>query len=92
MELQLLTGPKMLLYIERSFRGGISQCSNRYAKENNPYMGINFEYFSVLLLTSYEVHLSNSKLYHVNYFLSNDLYFHILKTRRSTGKVVEKEN
>ena len=50
------------------------------------------EYFPVLHLRTCKVHLPNSKLYHGNYFLTNDLYFYILKTRRGAGKVVEKEN
>ena len=40
--LELLLDPDMLLMFERGIRGGITQSVHRWAKANNPYMGLEY--------------------------------------------------
>lgn len=42
-KLELLTDIDMLLMTEKGLRGGISMISNRHGKDNNPYMGSDYD-------------------------------------------------
>ena len=42
-QLELLSNPNLLLMIESGIRGGIASISHRHAKDNNEYMGTEFD-------------------------------------------------
>ena len=58
-ELELLTGPNMLLMIEDRIRGGTTQVSHRYCEANNKYM----KNYDKIKESSYLMYLDANSLY-----------------------------
>ena len=71
LKLELLTDPNMLLFFEAGIRGGVSICSNRYGKVNNPFMK-----------ESYNPKEANKYL---GYFDANKLYGYAMSQPQSTS-------
>ena len=59
-ELEMISDPEIFALIDRGIRGGVAMISHRYAKANNPEMGIEYDIFEDL---SYIVYLDANNFY-----------------------------
>ena len=59
-KLEFLTDIDMLLMLEKGLRGGISMISNGHGKDNNPYMGSDYDEQKP---TKYNTYLDANNLY-----------------------------
>ena len=59
-KLEMISDPEIFVLVDKGIRGGVAMISHRYAKANNPEMGIEYDMFQDL---SYIVYLDANNLY-----------------------------
>lgn len=83
-ELQLLTDVDMLLFVEKGIRGGISQCSKRYAKANNKHV----DGYQAEMDTTYLLYLDANNLY--GYSMMQELPINGFEWVENVGQIDER--
>lgn len=91
--LELLTNYDMLMMFENGKRGGISQCSNRFSRANNKYMGKKYKIFNK---SSFIQYIDANNLYgggmsrylpYANFKWENPKYFNYNKIIKFNDKI-----